>query len=281
MKSAQGFSLIELMISLLLGTLITITIIQVMVSSQVTNSLNTAVAQVQESGRYIMTRLGRDLLEVGRYDTVGTLLDRSVDTTVEAAFVQNRPVGLAGDYTSFPALGSEQGSNGASDTLVVNKLAAEDCTGSSHGYTDNRHFHVVNVYQVTDNKLICRGYDGRLLRGVKAGAFAAADVTLLDNVESFQVQFGISTPASTSNGLPVRYVTADALAAARTAHQQPVTLRVGILVKSDNGEVSQLPVRDISVLNEAALTTDSSHYYQTFTRTMALRNMKNFVRSAK
>ncbi|WP_018983003.1 PilW family protein [Salinimonas chungwhensis] len=281
MNNVRGFSLIELMISLVLGTIITIAIIQVMVSSRITNGLNQSVAQVQESGRYIMTRLSRDLLEAGRYDRVGTVMDTSVDTSVEAAFVQNHPIGLAGDFILSPALGSEEGASGASDKLVINKQDNVDCTGSTHGYTDSRHFHVVNVYEIKQSKLVCRGYDGRLLRGVKSGTLTGTTVTLMDNVESFQVQYGISTSATTSNGLPVRYVTADALASTRAALQQTVTLRIGVLLKSDSNEISQIPVSDIAVLNEAPVTTDENHYYQVFTQTMALRNMKNFVRSAK
>ena len=57
--NARGFSLVELMISLALGLVITGAVIQIMVSNQVTNSFNTAVAQVQDSGRFIMLRLQR------------------------------------------------------------------------------------------------------------------------------------------------------------------------------------------------------------------------------
>ena len=52
--SQRGFSLVELMITLTLGLVISGAIIQVLVSSSVTNKLNQAVAQVQESGRFIM-----------------------------------------------------------------------------------------------------------------------------------------------------------------------------------------------------------------------------------
>ena len=57
--NARGFSLVELMISLALGLVITGAVLQIMVSNQVTNSFNTAVAQVQDSGRFIMLRLQR------------------------------------------------------------------------------------------------------------------------------------------------------------------------------------------------------------------------------
>lgn len=281
MKQAHGFSLVELMISLALGLVITAAVIQVMVSSRVTNNLNQAVAQVQESGRFIMTRLTRELLPVGRYDLVSARVEDSVDTTMEAAFVQNRPVALAGDFAAMTTLGSVQAANGANDTLVVNLLAAADCSGARHGYTDNREFHVVNVYRVSAGKLTCTGYDGRLLTGQKAGAISSSAITLVDNVHSFQLMYGISEPAATSKGLPVQYVTANELGAARAQGQQVVTLRLGVLLKSDARETSQMPVNQIAVLNESPISTDSNHYFQVFSQTLALRNMKNFVRSAK
>ena len=55
------------MITLTLGLVISGAIIQVLVSSSVTNKLNQAVAQVQESGRFIMARLSAEFYEVGRF----------------------------------------------------------------------------------------------------------------------------------------------------------------------------------------------------------------------
>lgn len=66
-RKQHGFSLVELMITLTLGLVISGAVIQVLVSSSVTNKLNQAVAQVQESGRFIMARLSAEFYEVGRY----------------------------------------------------------------------------------------------------------------------------------------------------------------------------------------------------------------------
>ena len=63
MKSSSGFSLVELMITLVLGLVISGAVIQVLVSSNITNTLNQAVSQVQESGRFITHRLTQELLE--------------------------------------------------------------------------------------------------------------------------------------------------------------------------------------------------------------------------
>ncbi|QJR82077.1 prepilin-type N-terminal cleavage/methylation domain-containing protein [Alteromonas pelagimontana] len=281
MTRQQGFSLVELMISLVLGLIISGAIIQTMVSSRVTNSLNQAVAQVQESGRFIVLRLTRELLEVGRYDQVKANVDSSVDMVVEAAFVQNRPVAVPGDFPANRTLGSAQGASGANDTLVVNLLAKADCAGNSYGYATGSEFHVANRYSVVSGKLQCTGFDGRVLRGLKTGAAVNQAVTLMDNVVSFQVQYGVTAQANTSEGQAVRYVTADELAGLRTQNQQVVAIRFGVLLQSDSANVNQTTTQQYALLNENPVTTDKQHYFQVFTQTLGLRNMKNFVRSAQ
>ncbi len=280
-RAQSGFSLVELMITLTLGLVIAGAVIQVLVSSSVTNTLNQAVAQVQESGRFIMSRLSAEFYEVGRYDLVMATIDDSVDIVAEAAYVQNRPIVLPGDFASNASLGSEQTSNGGSDKLVVSLLGTADCPGHHHGYAPNDEFHVVNYYFVSGSTLKCTGYDGRVLRGMKAQVSSPATVVLLDNIESFQVQFGVADDITSSQGQAVRYVTADALSALRDANQQVVSLRWAVLLKSYQNEVQQTQAQQFAMLNETAKTLDTSHYYQVFSKTLALRNMKNFVRSSQ
>lgn len=279
--SQQGLSLVELMITLTLGLVISGAIIQVLVSSSVTNKLNQAVAQVQESGRFIMGRLSAEFYEVGRYDQVTANVDASVDIVAEAAYVQNHPIVVPGDFTTNTALGSIQATSGGSDKLVVSLLGEEDCTGSQHGYAQGSEFHVVNHYFVSGNTLKCTGYDGRVLRGLKTQTVSPVTVTLLDNVESFQVQFGVSGNITSSQGQAVTYVTADELEDLRALNQQVVSLRWALMLKSYQNEVRQTQAQKYALLNEAAKTMDTAHYYQVFSKTLALRNMKNFVRSSQ
>ena len=280
-KAQQGFSLVELMITLTLGLIISGAIIQVLVSSSVTNQLNQAVAQVQESGRFITARLSAEFYEIGRYDQITANVDTSVDTVAEAAYVENHPIAVPGDFVNNAALGSIQSSGGNSDKLVVSLLATEDCTGNRHGYAPGSEFHVVNHYFTSGSTLKCTGYDGRVLRGLKIQAVSPESVTLLDNVENFQIQFGVSDSIASSQGQAITYVTANEIEALRALNQQVVSLRWAIMLKSYQDEVRQTQVQKYALLNEASKTMDSAHYYQVFSKTLALRNMKNFVRSSK
>ncbi|MBT3136948.1 PilW family protein [Alteromonas sp. ALT199] len=279
-RKQHGFSLVELMITLTLGLVISGAVIQVLVSSSVTNKLNQAVAQVQESGRFIMARLSAEFYEVGRYDQIVADVDTSVDIVAEAAYVENHPIAVAGDFPTNNTLGSVQTNSGGSDKLVVSLLNNEDCTGNQHGY-GGREFHVVNHYFVSGSALKCTGYDGRVLRGLKAQSVAPKTITLLDNIESFQVQFGVSDVITSSNGQAVTYVTANDIENLRSLNQQVVSLRWAIMLKSYQNEVRQTQSQKYTLLNEASKTMDTAHYYQVFSKTLALRNMKNFVRSSQ
>ena len=104
MKQQSGFSLIELMISLVLGLIILSGVIQVFVSTQATNSLNQAIAEIQEYGRYITLRIQDELREVGRYDINTTNIEDSTDLVLESSFVLRQPVAIANDYPAMATL---------------------------------------------------------------------------------------------------------------------------------------------------------------------------------
>jgi type IV pilus assembly protein PilW len=167
---------------------------------------------------------------------------------------------------------------------VVSFQGARDCRGYKLGYNDDEEFYVVNQYFVEGNQLKCRGFDGRVLRGLRAAIGNDSDkaYTILDDVYSFQVQYGITNTAASgdSSARPVQYVTADAIAVAIAAGSQVVSLRIGILVKGDADIVVE-PVPSFKILNEVAIQPSEKHYYKQFNTTIALRNVKNFVRNIK
>ncbi|MBC3765442.1 PilW family protein [Neptunicella marina] len=279
---SRGFSLIELMITLVLGLIISGAIVQVLVSNQVTERLNRGIASAQESGRFIMTRLRNELLETGRYDSLDPNLERSVDVVPEAAFVQNHPIILPGDFPLQPVLGSTQGANGGDDVLVAGMQAGQDCRGYKLGYADTEQFYVVNRYFVEDNKLKCVGFDGRVLAGQKVavGNNGDAAFTLLDDVYGFQVLYAIANAAITndSSGRPVNYVTADNVAAQILAGGQVVAIQVAVLVKGES-ELYIDKVPTFKLLNEDSFSPTDHQLYKQFETTISFRNVKNFLRS--
>jgi type IV pilus assembly protein PilW len=280
LTAQRGFSLVEVMISLALGLVISAAVVQILVSNSLTDKLNRAMASTQESGRYIITRMRSELLMVGLYDALNPNLSNAVDISEEEAFVRNHPIPIPGDFSNRASLGSMQGIDGANDTLVVSLQASQDCRGFNLGYDPIEEFYVVNEYFVADGKLKCRGFDGRVLRGQRpaVGHNGHAAYTILDDVASFQVTYGIANPLS-NNGetLPSRYIDASDLAAAYLANHQVVSLRMAILIKGE-GEMNLDKALTFKLLNEDSITAPDKHLYKAFETTVTLRNMRNFVR---
>ena len=284
LRKQQGFSLAEIMITLALGLIISGAIIQVMVSNSVTERLNRAMASAQESGRFIISRLRSDVLMAGRYDPLVPTLNADVDIVEEAAFLQNHPIPLPGDFPRDATIGAVQGANGANDTLVISLQAERDCRGYKLGYDDDEEFFVVNQYFVDGTQLKCRGFDGRVLRNQKnpEGNNGDAAFTLLDDVHSFQVQYGLTNNLTTgdNSGRPISFVTADQLGNALAAQSQVVAVRIALLVKGD-GEVIIDPVPNFKLLNEQPVQPADKRLFKQFETTVTLRNVKNFMRNRK
>lgn len=278
----QGFSLVELMISLTIGLIVSASLIQIMLGNNVTERLNNAVASVQESGRFIISRLRNDLLMTGRYDILSPSLNRDVDVAIEGAYVQNNPIPIVGDFSADGTIGAIEGNGGANDTLVVSVQAQTDCRGYKLGYADTEEFFVVNQYYVVGTALQCRGFDGRVLRGQKnaVGNDGNQAYTLVDDVISFQVQYGVTnTLASQDNSSrPVRFVTADALSALRASGSQVVAIRIALLLKADS-DINIDPTPSFKLLDETAFQPSEKRLYKQFETTITLRNVKNFIRS--
>ena len=122
-----GFSLIELMISLTLGLIVSAAVVQVMISNNSTERLNRSIASAQENGRFIIARLRNDLIMTGRYDMLRPDLNKDVDIIVESDFVHNNPIPVAGDFNNGLTKGALEGAGITSDTLMVVLQASKDC----------------------------------------------------------------------------------------------------------------------------------------------------------
>jgi type IV pilus assembly protein PilW len=278
-RKQGGFSLIELMISLTLGLILSAAVVQVMISNNSTERLNRSMASAQENGRFIIARLRNDLIMTGRYDMLQPDLNKDVDIVVEAAFVHNNPIPVVGDFSHAVSKGVKEGADPTSDTLMVTLQAKKDCRGATHGYVDEE-FVVVNEYFLEGTSLKCRGFDGRFLRGLKAQVDDDSAYTLLDDVTSFQVQYGVTDKLSSkdNSARPVKFVEADTLGAEKAAGSLVVAIRIALLLKADS-DVLINPVPKFKLLNEKPIQPSEKRLYKQFETTITLRNSKNFARS--
>ena len=266
------------MLAVSLGLVIAASVVQLMASNQTADRLNRALASVQESGRFIIARLRAELLLVGRYDPLVANFNPAADIAEEAAFVHSRAIAVPGDFPQRAALGSQAAAGSESDVLVVVLQTTRDCRGYKLGYQQTEEFVVVNQYFVDQHKLKCRGFDMRVLRGQKPPVDNNKDAafTLLDNVVNVQVLYGITANRDTGDdsGRPVRYITADKIAAQRLLGSVVVAMRIALVLRSDNYAQIE-PSATFRLLNDAIHTPVSNHLHTLFETTIALRNRRN------
>lgn len=255
----SGFSLVELMIGLALGALITIAAVSLFSTNQRTFALQRALTDIQEQGRFTLDFIARDLRKVGF----------SRPTLPGVTGVVLEPLDLLGVNVQ-PSI--ESGADPeASDVLRISYHGDQDCEGDTSALEQL----VVNSYEVSaDGDLVCVGSlppagSGLLVEDVNN---IANGTVLISGVESFQVLYGVDP---SRNGIPnvQQYVRANDVAG------EPVlSIRIGILMRSGDQSVGQAAgeVRDFTVLDKVLIGGDAPLVEQgirrLFVTTVRVRN---------
>ena len=221
----QGFSLLELMVAMVLGLIVTLAAAQIFTANLRSSETQKIMTEVQESGRYALQMLASDVRRAGTPQT-----DHSL-ASAGAGYI-TQPV-------LFGVDASQEGgaADDANDSLAFQFFGVMDCEGDRvAGATLDNPALITNVYDVRlnavtgANELFCQG-------DVNAGTDGAA---LIANVDSFQVNYGLDRPLTAGEDridrVPFagRYVMADAV----TANEAVVSVRVALLISA---EVDNLP----------------------------------------
>lgn len=236
MNRQQGFSLVELMVALVLGLIVSAAAIQLFTTNQRTFVLQQTASQLQQDSQQVMRFLVRDLRKTGLvWDTVTPTQD----------------MGVLFDDWSVDITGSEDGDD--NDVLTVAYNGTADCAGNDAGGW----VEVASTYYVDDGSLYCRG-----------SVDSDVVVELVPGVESFQVLYGIDTEADGALGA-TRYVEADDV----TADTPVVSVKLGLLLRREN---NVLPLSDgtrkFYVLGEAYDEPADRAMRKAISMTVRLRN---------
>jgi type IV pilus assembly protein PilW len=249
----QGFSLVELMVALILGLLVTLAAVGLFNTNQRSFQLQMALSEVQETGRFTLDYIARDLRKAGT-PTPGLIRP---NTIVRASIADNTNV----DGT-------------VQDVLVFQFYGIRDCEGDvAPGATQASPALITNRYDVRVNaegvrELFCQG-------SVDAGSTGSA---LIAGVDSFQVLYGVDRSVSggaAEDGVPFagNYLKASQLGASDIV----VAVRVGLLVRTEE-EVVGLTESNVGftvldqVLNAGQGVLTEPRVRRLFTTTVAIRN---------
>lgn len=235
-RTEFGFTLVELMVAMLLGLVITGAALQLFLSNQQTFRLQKTLSGLEEDGQMVLRYLAADLRNAGRGDAIiGVFGGLNMDRT-------------------------ENGANGTSDTISVQYLSLWDCQGSdltNEGANPEGQL-ATSTYYVENETLFC---DSDMTAGTTA---------LLSGIESVQFMYGVDRTTDGELGV-TNYVTADGL----TSSDVVVAVRMAMLLRSDDTSVD-VPIVDdqeFQVLDEIfAVSEPDRALRRIFTNTVHLRN---------
>ena len=262
----RGFNLVELMVALAIGAILSVGIIRIVVNNEQVMALNNALSTVTENSRIAGIQLSVLLRMAGRSDLVNSNIDNSVDLSEEAIFIKTRSVLVPGDVTQA-GIGSVESGGNANDVLAFALQHNQDCSGNQHGFAGQDFLVINQIYVNNDNQLICAGYNGRASR--TAAGSPINTTVLVRDVENFQVQyllFDESTAVATS-----QYIEADQLAANRGTGKSIIGVRVGLLL-SNGKYIRMTEAKTFTLINGNALTTDQQRFRDYLTLDIGLRN---------
>lgn len=127
LRYARGFTLIELMVALLIGTILMLGLVQVFAASRAAYQLSEGLGRVQENGRFALDFLQRDIRMAGHFGCVN-----------DQAHARNSPPGLGTTFTDEPGLafgvsiqGYEADDTAPGDELVLEETPATGGTAYS------------------------------------------------------------------------------------------------------------------------------------------------------
>lgn len=274
----SGLSLIELMVAITLGLMITMTLGYILMGSRSTYRTQDASARVQDTGRFAMDFIGRQLRSSGR-----------IDMTPLASDARTATSGLPANWT--PVSGSHGAAaipdgNGGTAVPAVNATGAVTISGGTR-QTDT----LVVQYQLTDhggNDIAdCNGnsanialipipgggnygtvsntisLDGPNLELECTGNGAAGAQPFADGVEDMQVRYAEAATPGVFNAVPANLANV-------------VAVQVCIMVQSTGNGVVTSPqtIRNCSGGN---YTPNDTRLRRTFTSVFTLRNRVNAV----
>ena len=199
----RGYSLIELMVALLIGMLITGAMIINHASLKRTYGVHDGLAQLQDTQRLILTLMTTTLQQAAYYaNPAGDTRAAALPTGASAAWAGGTPPSAFGAGLGIVGIGNGAGVGAGSDGIAVRFQSAPgdgliNCVGGTNPVGAGANVTWVNLYQVNaQNELTC-------------SVNGAAPVLLAANVRQLRIEYGVDMDANGSNDtyLPATVVT--------------------------------------------------------------------------
>jgi type IV pilus assembly protein PilW len=274
MERQKGFTLVELMISGVIGVVVMASLMNLFITTNKSIALSDALSKNQESGRFGMDYMTTFIRKAGYSNSYGTAtgpvliqtpaltcLKDSIDNSCSA----NNPGDVHGDRLAIPYVADADN-------------VSRSCSGTLVGGPENGAQQIANVFWVsklaaTQFELQCRTFDYGLNQWIDL-----APVSIISGVESFEFQVGIA--ASEDDREASRYVNIDTLIndTTSTILNSVRSIRIALLTTSrDELDANKVKTtkkeRLYQVLDGPIIKSTDGNLRQIFSTTIELPNM--------
>jgi len=299
-----GVSLIELMVSLVIGSLLIIGAVTVYMQSRNTYRTNDAAARLQETARYVLDVIEPDVRMAGYWGLTNRpeyvenrALPAETEQTVAAGVTNNCGQNWTVDAAHYldgrdqDGAGYDLDCDGVDPAADADVLIVRRASSNTTALTNNR-------FQIQSNRIRAVVFkDGTLpggfavapasethdlivnayyvsnpgggarfvLRRQSLAGNAVQDEEIIDGVQDLQVQFGIDTNGDNNAD---QYVNTDAV----PAGAQIVSARIWVMVVAPDVEVGFVDGTNYAYANAAPGTFDDSRRRLVVSKTIQIRN---------
>lgn len=260
MNYQKGLSLIELMIAMTLGLILTFGVVQIFLSSKQTYTVVTSQSETQENARVVKHFLGRGLRHAGYWDDATT----PIALPAVGDFDENQIVfGANNDST-------DAGVVDGTDTITVRFNGTADgqlqgCTGM----TPDENEIIVDRYYIAPagpNEQVSSLRCDSELQNMTGVANSTDSQPLIIGVENLQIEFGIGSADRIT-----QYVSADEV----TNWGQVRSVRYALLVTSNQNTGGQEDTNTYNLIDGESVTVSGDNRLRQVRRdTVFLRNFR-------
>jgi len=295
LNNELGFTLIELMISLVLGLLISAAVMQVYLISTRTVTVQQSASEVQDSTIFAMQALEQNirLANLGNDITNITSITPHGGIVLTGNNINNASYKNTGDFTVSAGQSVVKGANSwtgisntdiASDQLTIQyknitKSVMYDCEGTevavgSSNWVIERYFvrETATNQTATVKELGLTCDAGRVTDAGVVSDFGGAGEVLIPAVDQFKVLLGVRSDVANVTYLPAQTYLA------LTDKPDITTLKLGVIIRSNTPLLESTDSNEFTLLDaKNTLKTDATrrkYYRRAYETTVLLRNAR-------
>ena len=186
-RRVGGFSLVELLLALAMGLVLVLGGTQVLIGSRATHASQQAAMLLQDDARFVLGKMTQDIRQAGMF---GCLATAFIDNA-PPAFDQPVSWKIEAGAKSLTLVTADVGNeNGKADWTVLS-----DCTGIAQAYAGSSPAPAPGQLRFALRQITYTFEAGQLKVSTPA---APAKAVLVDNVQAFDISYGVAAkPSST------------------------------------------------------------------------------------